>query len=243
MKLRSILLAATLGLAAASGARAAPGYYVVGVYDEQGVAAAELRYWTVHRPGAPATLWPELGLSYGVNSRWTTALLASWIGTQASATQLSSLNWTNDVLLTQGERPFDLAVHSALERVYGYDAGWALEAGPALQTDLGRTRLNANLVFERVFGDDAGATQLKYQWQLLQRATAGFGLGVQGFGELGPWDHWAPHAQQSHRAGPVLAGSLPPGGSGRLSWQAACLFGTVYGRHGDMFSLRVRATF
>ncbi|WP_204320676.1 hypothetical protein, partial [Klebsiella pneumoniae] len=63
---------------------------------------AELRYWTVQPAGRRAVLWPELGLSYGVNTRWTTRLLASWEGETIRGAQLSTLNWIHEVLLTQG---------------------------------------------------------------------------------------------------------------------------------------------
>src|SRR6218665_2454800 len=126
--------------ALASPALADPGYYIVTPYDQAGRVGAELRYWTVKAPDEEAQLWPELGLSYGVNTRWTTRLLASWIGTGRADMTLSSWNWQNVVLLTQGEQPYDLAIHAQLIRNRG--EGNALELGPAWQTDLGRLKLN-----------------------------------------------------------------------------------------------------
>jgi hypothetical protein len=224
--------------------RADPGYYVVTVYDNSGQRSIDLRYWTVKQPGSPEVIWPEIGFGYGVNTRWTTELYASFIGSSQMATRLNTWNWQNDVLLTQGEWPVDVALHSNLIREADGDGGYTVEFGPVLQTDIGRTQLNGNLFFERSHGGAYPApTQLKYQWQLRHRWRAPLHFGLQGFGELGPWDHWAPHDQQSHRAGPALFGTLPLGDGRSFLCQASYLFGSIYGQHGAMFSLRAQYTF
>lgn len=223
----------SLALAALLPARADPGYYLLTPYSQPGQVALDLRYWTVDRPGREAMLWPELGLRYGVNSRWTTELLASWIGKSASDQRLSSWNWQNSVLLTQGQYPFDLAVHAQL--IHEVDEGNVLELGPLFQTDIGFTQLNANLLFEHVWADSV--TNLKYQWQLLRRLRPGLRLGVQGFGELGKWDHWSD--RQSHRAGPVLRWTP----SEHFELQTAYLWGKVNGRRAEMFSAQVLVPF
>ena len=122
---------------------------------------------------------------------------------------------------------------------------WNFEFGPAFQTDFGRLQLNANLFFERPFhAVTPSPTTLQYQWQLRYRWQPGLHVGAQGFGELGPWDHWAPHARQSHRAGPAVFGSLGAGNTAPLSFQAAYLMGSVYGvRDASMFTLRVQYAF
>ena len=81
---------------------------------------------------------------------------------------------------------------------------------------------------------------MKYQWQVRYRWKPPLQFGLQGFGELGPWDRWAPRDQQSHRAGPALFGTVPIGSRQSLSYQAAYLIGSIYGRHGDMFSMRAQ---
>ena len=234
------LLCLIVALACGGPALADPGYYLLTPYGQAGQWTLDARYWTVKAPGEAATLWPELGLRYGVDSRWTTELLASFIGDSLRHQRLSSLNWQNAYLLTHGERAFDLAVHAQLIRENG--EATSLEIGPLLQTDIGATQFNANLVFEHSWPSSDG-TQLKYQWQLLHRLQPGLRLGLQGFGELGRWDHWAPRDQQSHRAGPALFGVLPIGSGTSLLCQAAILWGSTYARHGDMFSLRAQLAF
>jgi hypothetical protein len=225
-------------------AHADPGYYVVTAYDNAGQRSIDLRYWTVKSEPYPATRWPEIGLGYGVNSRWYTELFASFIGTQDTATRLSSWNWQNEYLLTQGQYPIDVAVHAMLIKHDASTDGYTLEAGPVFQTDIGRTQLNANVFFERTFNaEQSSPTQIKYQWQIRHRWRPALQLGLQGFGELGTWDHWSPHDQQSHRAGPAVFGKLALGDGRALLYQAAILFGSTYGQNGDMFSMRVQYAF
>ncbi|RQO60579.1 hypothetical protein DBR47_09555 [Paucibacter sp. KBW04] len=241
------LLLGALALAGAcTSPRADPGYYLVTPYSQAGQLALDLRYWTVKAPGSAAMLWPELGLRYGVNSRWTSELFLSGIGTASSGFSQSSWNWQNDVLLTQGESPFDLALHSQLIRNLGDQPSNALEWGPALQTEWGLTQLNLNLILAHEQGSSKG-TQLKYQWQALYRLDTGLRWGVQGFGELGNWRHWAPQAKQSHRAGPVLHLGLPSlfgsGTQAASELSLAYLFGKTYGHAGDMFSAQLLLPF
>lgn len=225
------MLAACAGPAAPD-----PGYYVVTPYDQAGRAGAELRYWTVKSPGEEAVLWPELGLSYGINTRWTTRLLASWIGRGASDQKLSSWNWQNVVLLTQGEKPYDLRIHAQLIRNRGESN--ALELGPVWETDLGRLKLNANAFWE--YDTRRGETRLKLQWRGLYRLAPGWRAGVQGFSEVGQWNDWLPRERQSHRAGPALLATLWDEGPDTVTLNTAFLFGRTYGSRGDMFTAQLQ---
>jgi len=243
-RLAKRLALAVLVAAATAAAHADPGYYVVTAYDNEGQRTIDLRYWTVKKPGKAAMLWPEVGVGYGVTSRWHTELLASFIGTADTAMRLDDWQWQNDVLLTQGQFPFDLAVHANLIRAAESNEGYALEIGPVLQTDVGRTQLNFNLFVERSYRtDEPSPTNLKYQWQIKQRWRPALQVGLLGFGELGQWDDWAPRERQSHRAGPAIFGSLPLGAQRSVIYQAAILKGQINGRNGTMFSTRVQLAF
>ncbi len=237
----ALLIALALGAAPAA---ADPGYYVVTPYTSEGVLFADFRYWTVAPEGRTEANWPELGLGYGVNSRWTTELFMSWIGGHGTSTLPSSLNWQNNVLLTQGEWPLDVALHLQWVSDRFDTHHQTLEFGPLLQTDIGRTQFNANLIFERDRGLDVPRpTQLKYQWQWRWRWMPPLHIGMQGFGELGPWNDWTPSAQQSHRAGPAAFGTWRLDEQRALKLQAAWLVGKTYGRQGHMFTLRATAEF
>jgi hypothetical protein len=237
--IRARVLAAALA-AGCGAAYADPGYYVVTVYDDPGVVTADFRYWRVHPDGARPVDWPEFGIGWNVNGRWYTELYASYIGTPVSALRLDSLDWQNDVLLTRGQYPFDFALHTLLVMPQMPGGERNFEFGPVFQTDIARTQLNLNLVFEHGYGRDNGhPTGLKYQWQVRHRWQRWLHFGAQGFGEVGPWNHWSPQEQQSHRAGPALFGTLP-GGPGALSWQVAWLEGKTYTRRGSMLTARVK---
>jgi hypothetical protein len=211
-----------------------PGYYLLTPYSAPGVLTLDARYWTVKSPGYEAVLWPELGLRYGFGPHWTSELFASFVGTSLREQKLSSLNWQNSYVLTEGQYPFDIAIHAQLIRIYG--KGNALELGPVFQTEVGLTQLNFNLIFEHDWTRNDG-TELKYQWQALHRLGTGVRMGLQGFGELGRWNHWSNN--QSHRAGPV--GRLRV--LGRVEVQAAYLWGRTYGGRGDMFSAQLTWAF
>jgi hypothetical protein len=231
-------------LAASTIVHADPGYYVVTAYDNAGLRTIDFRYWTVKSNGRAATRWPEIGFGYGVTSRWYTELYASFIGKLDTATRLNTIDWQNEYLLTQGEWPIDVAVHAAVARYSGTSNGYAIEWGPVLQTDIGRTQLNLNVFFDHEYCDGAEAdTEMKYQWQIKRRWLPHLQFGLQGFGELGTWDHWDSRDKQSHRAGPALFGSVPVGGGTSLLYQAAILFGSTYGQNGNMFSMRAQYAF
>jgi hypothetical protein len=109
------------------------------------------------------------------------------------------------------------------------------------QTDVGRTQLNGNLIFEKSLAPgNTRAPQLKYQWQAKYRWSSALHTGVQGFGELGEWNHWADANRQSHRWGPVVSGTWALNEQQRIEYQAAYLTGSIYGAAGDMLSVRLQ---
>lgn len=163
------LIAPCIALLLCTGARADAGYYVVTPYPEGGVRSLDVRYRTVKLPGRPEVVWPELGIGYGFNHRWYSEVFASWIGSSQMATRVSSWNWQNEIMLTQGEWPVDVALH--LQAIRNVGAGNVLEVGPVLQTDIGRTQLNFDAFLELSrAGGQAQPTQLKLQWQVRHRA-------------------------------------------------------------------------
>lgn len=238
--LRALLAAAFAAMCGP--ALALPGYYVVTVYDDPGVRTVDFRYWSIKPRGRDAIYWPEIGIGWNVNGRWYTEVLASYVGADRFATHIDTFDWQNDYLLTQGQYPVDVAIHTLLVAPQGGYSAHAFEFGPALQTDLGRTQVNLNLVFEKGLGAQAAdPTQLKYQWQLRHRWQSWLHFGAQGFGEVGPWDRWLARDAQSHRAGPALFGKIP--GVAPLAWQAAYLLGKTQGQRGAMFTARVKYDF
>ena len=232
-----------LMVAACGSAQADPGYYLVSVYGNAGVRTVDMRYWAVTPPHGQTTYWPEVGVGWNVTSRWYSEVLASYIGDNKSPTTLSTWNWQNDVLLTQGQYPFDLAIHTLYSRARHASDGATLEVGPVFQTELDRTQFNLNVFVEHGLGAQVSApTELRYQWQLRQHWLPLLNVGAQGFGELDVWDRGSSRDGSSNRAGPAIFGHLRLG-LGDLGWQAAYLFGKTYGSRGDMLSVRVKYEF
>ena len=246
MRAPAVRLAATLLACTASGAAYAdPGYYLVTPYDEAGQVKLELRYWTVQNRDRRRVDWPELGIGYGVTPRWTTELLPSYIRTLgATGTTLSSLNWQNDLMLTQGQFDVDIALHTLLVRNYAAGSANAFEFGPSLQYDLDRFRFNGNVIFERSMGEAVHRpVQLKLQGQVNYRWRPALQFGWQGFAELGDWNQRPTAARRSVRMGPVVSGNFPLGGSENLYYQVAVLNGRVFNRPGRMMTARLMYSF
>jgi hypothetical protein len=241
---RCIVSFAILFLGCTLQVRADPGYYLVTVYEDEGKARIDYRYWTVKFQGTSEIVWPEIGIGYGVTKRWYTEIFSSFIGDKVASSKPSTLNWQNDFLLTQGQYDIDLALHTNLVIDQAGTGADALEFGPVVQTDVGRVQLNGNLIFEQSLSGEYGHTpQLKYQWQAKYRWNAALHTGVQGFGELGDWNNWSGASAQSHRWGPMVSGSIPVGAKHSVEYQAALLKGKVYASDCDMLSVRLQYLF
>ncbi|MES2264031.1 MAG: hypothetical protein V4724_36385 [Pseudomonadota bacterium] len=235
-----IVLAALLPQFASAGT----GYYLVSTYDVEGQKSIDVKYWNADYRNPPRVSAPELGFGYGVTSRWYTELSAMWIRVHGRSDGLAALEWQNDYMLTQGQYPFDLALHTTISRAQDRSRGYGVEFGPVLQTEIGRTQFNLNLFFERSYrAQQDGDMELTYQWQVKQRWKSWLQPGVQGFGEVGKWNDWLPKRRQSHRAGPALFGSREAGAGRELKYEAAWLLGKNAGRSAKSFTMRLQYIF
>jgi hypothetical protein len=241
---KRLMQAACLAGLTVGAAHAGPGYYVVTPYDREGLTTLELRYWTFKRPNRPEMVWPEFAIGRGINSRWTTTLVGGYFGPTKDAVELATVSWQNVVLLTQGEWPVDVALYGAYTDSVNSAYKHALEWGTLFQTDVYRTRLNLNLMFEKVTRQKSSdPTQLKYQWQVKHKVQPGWQVGLQGFGELGTWNDWRAHSAQSHRAGPAVFAQVAGQGTQVWDFQAGMFLGRTFGRSGHMFSARAAYSF
>jgi hypothetical protein len=240
MKKQLIVLAAMLPQFAC----AATGYYLVSIYDVEGQKSVDFKYWNADYNNGPNVSSPEIGFGYGVTSRWYTELSAVWIRVHGRLDKLAGMEWQNDFLLTQGQYPFDLALHTQVTRSDSRPHSYGVDIGPALQTEIMRTQFNFNVFFHRDFIDNTpGQTELNYQWQIKQRWKSWLQPGVQGFGEVGKWNDWLPISKQSHRAGPAVFGSREVGPNQELKYEAAWLIGKNSGRTAKSFTMRVQYIF
>ena len=212
------------------------GYYMVTAYDVEGQASIDYKYWNAHKKNARNTASPEIGLGYGVTSRWYTELSTQFDGRQ---TRNTGIEWQNDFLLTQGQYDVDVALHTVVERARQRADGYYVEFGPVLQAQLWRTQLNFNLFFQREMDNgERNDTELAYHWQVRQRWKRWFSPGLQGLGVVGNWNDWLPSKKQSHRAGPAFFGE-----AGHFKYEAAYLFGKNSGRAANSFTMRVQYLF
>lgn len=209
-------------------AEAAPADYVYTPTVVEGERELDFKigHQTGERLGAAS-----LGLGLGVTERWFTEIYAKYERPGGQGTRYDAFEWENRFQLTeQGRYPFDLGVVIELERPHDRAEGTEVRLGPLFQTYLDRWQLNFNLLAERhIHADEAGATELGYQWQVRYLSSGRTDLGVQGFGEMGRWNHWDPGSEQTHRAGPAIFGHLPLGGRNVLEYNAAVLFGLTRG--------------
>jgi hypothetical protein len=219
------------------------GYYLVSTYDVEGQASIDYKYWHAQYSGR-TTASPEIGIGYGVTSRWYTEIYEEWFTRNGSGTQRTATAWQNDYMLTQGQYDFDLALHTKVERSHDRDDGYMLEWGPVLQTEIGRTQFNANLFFQRDYRTVSGPnpTELTYQLQVKHNWKPWFQPGVQAFGEVGKWNDWSPYKQQSHRAGPMVGGHTDIGRQ-ELKYEFAYLIGRNSARAAKSFSMRAQLIF
>jgi hypothetical protein len=248
MKISLRLLATTLLTCAGAmhgAAIADTGYYMVTTYDVEGQTSIDVKYWNARYRGVNVGA-PDLGIGYGVTGRWYTELYGTWVKVNDGPTRFVETAWQNDVMLTQGQFDVDLALHTKIERPQNRAEGYAVEWGPVLKTDIGRTQVNANLFFQRDYRVGAGEgeqhTELAYQLQLKYRWKSWFQPGVQAMGEVGKWNDWLPAHEQSHRVGPAMFGSRDLG-KHELKYEAAYLMGRNDGRAATSFTARVQLIF
>lgn len=229
-------------------AQAGSGYYLVSIYENEGEKTIDFKSWSSFPENQATSTVPELGLSYMPNKTWYTEVYVSWAKRGASSLANSAWTWQNDFLLTHGQYPVDLALHTSLNKNADSSRGVDFEFGPVMQTEFGRIQTNANVFLERTYRvTPASRMQMKYQWQGKYRLRPELEFGLQGFGELGDWDNWSPRARQSHRAGPMVSGSFRLGNATDskqvIEYEASYVMGKLNTRHAGVFSMRLQYAF
>lgn len=209
-------------------ARADPADDVLSPQVDQGEREFELKVGTQTKKDEPRFSAATLGIGYGALSWWAVELELKY-EREGAATHFDAVELENRFQLTEtGKFPFDLGLLFEIEWPRDRAEGWEFAWGPLLQAEAGRMQYNANLLWKRrIRGEEPAATELGYRLQAKYRWREALEFGAQAFGDFGPWRHWSPASQQSHRIGPALFGRtrLAPGHA--LKWNAAYLFGTT----------------
>lgn len=216
-------LAAAL-LAVAGDAAAGPTERVLGARVEPGAPELEAQAGIEHDRRGRSAWGLALGVEWVPLPRWAVEFAVEFDRAPGAPARLAGFEWENRFALTQGDdRPFDLALLVEAEREVGDDdAVWSLRYGPLLEWRRGAAAGRLNLLFERRLHAPRPATELAYRWSLRGHGDGPLGWGLQGFGELGAWNRWAPRATQSHRLGPVL---FVQGRGEAVAFEVALLFG------------------
>ncbi|HXU65858.1 MAG TPA: hypothetical protein VN707_00730 [Casimicrobiaceae bacterium] len=216
------LLLALLSLAPS--AHADPDDYVATPAVEYGEREIELRLGTATATEGQRHSAASLAFGYGVTPWWATEVYGKW--NRSDATRFDAFEWENRFQLSEPGQYFaDFGLLVELERPHDRAEGYELRLGPLMQKDFGPVQANVNVLIERHYRADAPeATELGYQWQLKYRWRPAFEFGAQGFGEVGPWNDWAPAHEQAHVLGPAIFGKVGLGGRQVVRYDAALLF-------------------
>ncbi|MES2038581.1 MAG: hypothetical protein V4495_12180 [Pseudomonadota bacterium] len=228
--------------------QAGSGYYLVSIYENEGEKTIDFKSWSSFSDNRATSTVPELGISYMPNKTWYTEIYASWAKRGASSLANNAWTWQNDLLLTHGQYPVDLALHTSLNKNTDSSRGVDFEFGPAMQTEFGRVQVNTNVFLERTYSvTPASRMQMKYQWQGKYRLRPELEFGLQGFRELGDWDNWSARARQSHRAGPMISGNFRLGNATdkqqAIKYEASYVLGKLNTRRADVLSMRLQYAF
>lgn len=227
--MKKIVWALALTLPALN-ANASPADYIYTPHVERGEKEIDLKLGQESHSGDKASAG-SLGLGYGLNDFWFSEIYGKWEGGSGEATKLKAFEWENKFQLTpQGKYPVDIGLVTELEVPRDSAERREFKIGSLFQTDYGRTQLNANLLLERKFGGSQKSNygnqwEAGYQWQIKYRARPVFEYGLQGFGNVGPWNDWAATDKQEHLAGPAVFGHISLSGRQKIVYNAALLAG------------------
>jgi hypothetical protein len=222
-------------------AAAAPSDYVVTPIVDEGEREIEFKAGTRKlRDGSREGGW-SIGFGHGATGWWFTELNAKWHHEPGAPSAFDAWEWENKLQMTEtGKYPVDVGFLIEIERPQDRSEGYEAQWGPLLQSEFSLWQANLNLLIEkRIRSAEPAKAELGYQWQLKYRWKPSIEAGVQGFGSVGPWQHWAPSNAQSHAAGPALFGRIKAGEHQAIKYNAALLFGL--NKPSPKHTLRVQA--
>lgn len=228
--LRTAALAALVPvlLALPGVAVAGPAQYVTSPIVEEGEKEIDFKSGSAKLRDGTRESQYSMGLGWGVTNRWFTEVYAIWHKEPGERHGFDAFEWENRFQLTEtGRYPVDVGLLIEIERPKDRTEGYELRWGPLFEADLTNTvTANFNVLVEKhLRAASAGRAELGYQWQWRYRWKPEFEVGVQGFGDVGPWNHWEAHSDQPHQAGPAVFGKVRLGPKQAVKYNAAVLFG------------------
>lgn len=225
---------------------AGPADYVYTPTVEYGEKEIDFKFGTEKMANGDRAQVASLGFGYGVTEYWFTEVYVK--REREGSEKVSIAEWENKFQLTEtGKYPVDLGLVVEIEAPFSDREPYELKLAPLLQTEFNKLQLNGNLIFERKFGpkdaDDQHVTEMGYQWQVKYRWQPKFEFGLQGFGDLGEWDHWSNSSNQNHRMGPAIFGKFDVAAHQAIKYNAALLFGTSEAAANHTFRMQVEYEF
>lgn len=243
MKSKAAWIAA-MGMLCLQSAHAGPADYVFTPTVEKGEKEIDFKFGTIDSD--PRESLASLGLGYGANDWWWTEAYVKYAREGSADIKYDAFEWENKFQLTEtGKYPVDVGLITEIEIPRDRDEeGIELKVGPLFQTEFGKLQLNGNLLFEKHFDAAVSSpTQAGYQWQAKYRWQPSLEYGLQGFGDLGDWDHWDTTSEQSHKMGPAIFGKFSAGDHQTIKYNAAWLFGLTGATPDNTFRLQAELEF
>lgn len=218
---------------------AGPADYVYRTYDNAGQRTVALYAGSTAIENEARASNASLAVGYGISEAWFSNVYVEYERGDGNATKFEGVEWQNIFRLTHGQYPFDIGLFTELARPQDRDEGYGLTFGPLLETEFGRTQLNLSLLFSRSYGA-AGDSPMKmgYQWQIRHHWTRLFEPGLQGFGDMGQWNHWDAKQDQSHRLGPAVFGTYVLDDRRAIQYNLAYLVETTNARQRNTIRLQ-----
>lgn len=243
--LKKSTLALCLGALFSGSVHAGPADYVYMPTVEYGEKEIDFKFGSARQPSGETRQVGSFGIGYGATEWWFSEV---YLKTEHESPEprLNILEFENKFQLTEtGKYPAEVGLITELEIPLN-KGGEASEFkfGPLFQTEYGKLQLNGNLLFETKFGgQEPNETVFQYQWQAKYRWHKEFEFGLQGFGETGKWNNWAPHNDQEHKLGPAIFGKVPLGGHEAIRYNAAWLIGMTDATPDNTFRMQVEYEF
>jgi hypothetical protein len=221
---------------------AGPADYIYLPTVEYGEKEIDFKFGTAKQQNGERKQVSSLGFGYGVTEYWFTEVYFKH--EREGGDSLTLGEWENKFQLTEtGKYPVDLGLVVEIEAPLNKNEAYEFKLAPLMQTEFGKVQLNGNLVFERTFGPGDHITEMGYQWQTKYRWKPSFEFGLQGFGEMGEWDHWDASDEQNHRMGPAVFGKVGLGTKQAIKYNTALLFGASEAAPDHTFRMQVEYEF
>lgn len=239
--------ALSIGLTAALStqhASAGPADYVYTPNVSYGEKEIDFKFGTIKPQHAGRSSAASVGFGYGATENWFTELYVKYKH-ENGGTAFDAFEWENKFQITEpGQYPIDVGFITEIERPQDRSEGYEVKFGPLFQTEIGKTQVNANVLFQRNYrAAESNIMKLGYQWQAKYRWMPEFEFGLQGFGELGHWNRIAPRSEQSHLLGPAVFGKIALGGRQAIKYNAALLKDVSDATHSTTFRSQVEYEF